>query len=130
MKIAMLLTGNNVSRIILMFGLPCSCIVMNSLQLYSPKHILQSLRKWERCLNFIMIKSVKDVNYNDESLSRSNSFTSTRESHASDAFHELSALHESSSSSQVSNIESSCTTLNDNISDDEIVSEQTRNREL
>lgn len=39
MKIAMLLTGNNVSRIIQMFGLPCSCIVMNSLQLYSPKHI-------------------------------------------------------------------------------------------
>lgn len=126
----MLLTGNNVSRIIQMFGLPCSCIVMNALQLYSSKHIFQCLKRWERCLDFIIIKSIDSQDLDDSrECSRSNSAASSRDRKSSEVFHKLTALHESSSSSQVPNTESSLTALSENISDGEIISEQSQDRE-
>lgn len=77
-----------------------------------------------------MVKSISNYDLDDnQSRSRSNSAASAQGRQSADVFYDLSTLHESSSSSQIPNTESSLSTLNKSISDCEIVSEQMQGRE-
>ncbi|CAL5996144.1 Copper-transporting_P-type ATPase [Hexamita inflata] len=69
-QMILLLTGNNISRIISIKGYPCSCIVLNNASLTKHQTIFQTLDKWERCLGFLIVKSLTDTQSSCSSIDR------------------------------------------------------------